>query len=54
MMRKMVCMCAFGGRVFVAVVFVGGLAGGLSVREVAGVMKSVVESPLQRFVKKAS
>ena len=28
MMRKMVCMCAFGGLAFAVVVLVGGLAGG--------------------------
>lgn len=48
MMRKMVCMCAFGGLAFAVVVLVGGLAGGHSVREMAGVMKSVVESRVNR------
>lgn len=38
MMRKMVCMCAFGGLAFAVVVLVDGLAGGHSVREMAGVM----------------
>lgn len=47
-MRKMVCMCAVGGLAFVAVVLVGGLASGHSVREVAGIMKSVVEARVSR------
>lgn len=48
MMRKMVYMCAVGGLAFVAVVLVDGLADGLSVREVAGFMKSVVEAHVSR------
>ena len=48
MMRKMVCMCAFGGLAFAVVVLVGGLVGGHSVREMAGVMRSVVESRVNR------
>lgn len=48
MMWKMVCMCAVGGLAFAVVVLVGGLAGGHSVREMAGVMRSVVESRVSR------
>ena len=48
MRRKMVCMCAVGGLAFAVVVLVGGLADGLSVREMAGVMKSVVEARVSR------
>jgi len=48
MIRKMACICAFGGLTFAAAVLVGGLAGGHSVRGMASIMKSAVEARVSR------